>query len=90
LLSNALAAQGRNAEARMSIEQVTKAAIDSHNRRLELKAAVTAARIQAASDSASDVLKSVKRLHKIISVSNAVLEAMRFTHARFPALTSVM
>ncbi|HTF26659.1 MAG TPA: tetratricopeptide repeat protein [Candidatus Limnocylindria bacterium] len=67
LLSNALAAQGRNAEARISIEQVTKAAIDSHNRRLELKAAVTAARIQAASDSASDVVKSVKRLHKIIS-----------------------
>jgi tetratricopeptide (TPR) repeat protein len=67
LLSNALAAQGRNAEARMSIEQVTKAAIDSHNRRLELKAAVTAARIQAASDSASDVVKSVKRLYKIIS-----------------------
>src|SRR4029077_3237425 len=41
LMSNALAAQGRNAEAGKNIDQVMKIAIDSHNRRLELKAAIT-------------------------------------------------
>ena len=66
-MSNALAAQGRNAEAGKNIDQVMKIAIDSHNRRLELKAAITAARIQAASASATEAAESVKRLHKIIS-----------------------
>jgi eukaryotic-like serine/threonine-protein kinase len=67
LQSNALAAQGRNAEARHRIEQVTKAATDSHNRRLELKAAITTARIQADSASQREAADSVKRLHRIIS-----------------------
>jgi eukaryotic-like serine/threonine-protein kinase len=67
LQSNAMAAQGRNAEARLRIEQVTKAATDSHNRRLELKVAITTARIQADSASPREVADSVKRLHRIIS-----------------------
>jgi DNA-binding winged helix-turn-helix (wHTH) protein/tetratricopeptide (TPR) repeat protein len=67
LQSNALAAQRRNTEARHRIEQVTKAATDSHNRRLELKAAITATRIQADSASPREVADSVKRLHRIIS-----------------------
>jgi DNA-binding winged helix-turn-helix (wHTH) protein/tetratricopeptide (TPR) repeat protein len=67
LQSNALTAQGRNAEARTLIEQVTKAAADSHNRRLELKAAITAARIQAALASPAEATESLRRLHRIIS-----------------------
>jgi DNA-binding winged helix-turn-helix (wHTH) protein/tetratricopeptide (TPR) repeat protein len=67
LQSNALTAQGRNAEARTLIEQVTKAAADSHNRRLELKAAITAARIQAALASPTEAAESVRRLRRIIS-----------------------
>jgi DNA-binding winged helix-turn-helix (wHTH) protein/tetratricopeptide (TPR) repeat protein len=67
LQSNALTVQGRNVEARTLIEQVTKAAADSHNRRLELKAAITAARIQAALASPGEAAASVRRLHRIIS-----------------------
>lgn len=67
LESSALTAQGRNVEARKRIEQVTKAATESHNRRLELKAAITSLRIQAASANPAGAAESVKRLHKIIS-----------------------
>jgi tetratricopeptide (TPR) repeat protein len=67
LESTALTAQGQNAEARKRIEQVTKAATDSHNRRLELKAAITSARIQAVSASPAEAAESVKRLRKIMS-----------------------
>jgi len=66
LQSNALAAQGQNAKARALIEQVMKAAADSHNRRLELKAAITAARIQAALASPAEAAESVRRLRTVI------------------------
>ena len=81
LQTNALAAQGRNAEARTLIDQVTKAAADSHNRRLELKAAITAARIQAALASPAEAVEPVKRLRTVIldaseaSFTDIVLDA---------------
>ena len=81
MLSRSLAEQGRIEEARHRVEQVTTAATESHNKQLELKAGITAARIQAVSTNATDVAESIKHLNKLIadateaSFAGVVLEA---------------
>jgi eukaryotic-like serine/threonine-protein kinase len=70
VLSRSLVAQGRIEEARQRVEQVITAAADSHNKALELKGAIAAARIQAAG-SPAEALESIKRLNKVMADATA-------------------
>lgn len=71
VLSRSLIAQGRIEEARQRVEQLMAAAAASHNKELELKGGITAARIQAASTNAADVSESIKRLNRVIADATA-------------------
>jgi DNA-binding winged helix-turn-helix (wHTH) protein/tetratricopeptide (TPR) repeat protein len=67
LLSRSLVAQGRMDEARWHAEEVIAAAAGSHNKALELKGSIAAARIQAVSGKAADFAESINRLNKVIA-----------------------
>ncbi len=81
VLSRSLVAQGRIEEARKRTEEVIAAAADSHNKALELKGSIAAARVQAASGKATEAAEAIKRLNKVIadageaSFEGVVLEA---------------
>jgi hypothetical protein len=74
-------AEGRIAESRKTVEQVMTVATQTHNRELELSAAMVAARVKAASGNSSDVSESIAGLHRIA----ADAAAARFTNVAIKA-----
>jgi DNA-binding winged helix-turn-helix (wHTH) protein/tetratricopeptide (TPR) repeat protein len=66
LLGRTLLAGGRIAEARKNIEQAAKVASETHNRELELSAAVARARVQAASKDPKDARNALASLNRIL------------------------
>lgn len=66
LQARTLLGAGRIAEAQKSVDQVMKVATQTHNRELELSAALTAARVRAASKDPKDISDAITRLNRVI------------------------
>jgi eukaryotic-like serine/threonine-protein kinase len=71
LLAESVLAEGRIAESRNGVEQVMQVATQTHNRELELSAALTAARIRAASGNSADANESIAALRHVIAEATA-------------------
>jgi len=71
VLSVALLAQGRVADAEQSINKAVAAARQSHNRELELSAAITAARVRAASGKQADSVDAAKQIKEVLAEATA-------------------
>jgi hypothetical protein len=67
LLAKTLLVDGRIADARKIVDQVMGVAAATHNRELELSAALTAARVRAASRIPSETDDSLRRLDRVIT-----------------------
>ena len=71
LIAEARLAQGRISEAKKNVDDVIASAKDSHNQELELRAAITAARLQAVSASVHDVSESKRQLNRVLADATA-------------------
>ena len=69
VLSRAMLAQGKIQEAQKAIEQSTALSEKYHDRQVELFAAITAARVHAASPNAADRTKAADHLHQALADS---------------------
>jgi tetratricopeptide (TPR) repeat protein len=67
LLARTLLVDGRIADARKIVDQVKGVAAATHNRELELSAALAAARVRAASGISSETDDSLRRLDRVIT-----------------------
>ena len=71
VLAETLLAEGKVAESRKNLERVLSVARQTHNRKLELSAALAEARVRAASGKAADVSESLTSLDRIIAEATA-------------------
>jgi DNA-binding winged helix-turn-helix (wHTH) protein/tetratricopeptide (TPR) repeat protein len=71
LLARTLLMNGRIADATTLVDRVMGVASKMHNRELELSAALTAARIGAASANSSQTKESIRRLNKVVADATA-------------------
>jgi len=67
LLARTLLVDGHIVDARKIVDQVVGVAIETHNRELGLSAALTAARVRAASGNSSETNESLRRLDRVIT-----------------------
>ena len=82
LLARTLLAYGRIAEAREKVDQATKVASETHNRKLALSAAVAGARVRASSRDDRDVRDALATLKNLLRASRAPTFAEELYEAR--------